>query len=265
MKRILYIGKRDNIINNLKPYLSQHFQLRLCSERLEVIKGMMKIANPDLILVGMSDFEEPLSDLFEFFAQEYAMTPIILMGVLGEEALSCMEFYGSDQFDNIEDASDHMTVLRACYEKLGMDFDAVAEALQQEENEEEEDNSKKRILLVDDSSILLRNMKAMLQDIYNIEVATSGIQALAVLENKHTDLILLDYEMPIVNGKMTFELIRQKEKFRNIPVIFLTGVADKDHVEEVLRLKPDGYFLKPPVREKLLAAIDEVLHKRDIY
>lgn len=54
-------------------------------------------------------------------------------------------------------------------------------------------------------------------------------------------------------------MIRADEKFKDIPVIFLTGVADKEHIAAVLKLKPNGYFLKPPEREKLLNSIEKIL------
>lgn len=45
---------------------------------------------------------------------------------------------------------------------------------------------------------------------------------------------------------------------QDIPVIFLTGVADKEHITAVLRLNPAGYFLKPLEKEKLLEAVDKI-------
>ena len=89
-------------------------------------------------------------------------------------------------------------------------------------------------------------------------VATSGKQAMTVLQKKRPNLILLDYEMPGWDGKTTLENIRQEKEFQDIPVIFLTGVADKEHITAVLRLNPAGYFLKPLEKEKLLEAIDKI-------
>ena len=60
------------------------------------------------------------------------------------------------------------------------------------------------------------------------------------------------------DGKKTFEELRSNEDTADIPVVFLTGVADKDHITAVLALNPQGYFLKPLERAKLLAAIGEI-------
>ncbi len=52
-------------------------------------------------------------------------------------------------------------------------------------------------------------------------------------------------------------MIRADEDFKDVPVIFLTGVSDRAHIEAVLNLKPAGYMLKPAIKEKLLTAIKE--------
>lgn len=71
------------------------------------------------------------------------------------------------------------------------------------------------------------------------------------LDLKHElvfDLIFLDYEMPICDGKMTLEMIRELEESKDIPVVFLTGVSDKEHIAAVLeRLANSGLISKKDV------------------
>lgn len=137
-----------------------------------------------------------------------------------------------------------------------MDGKAVEEEAAAERTE---DAGKKRILVVDDNGTTLRTMKVMLEDRYEIAVAISGAQAMTSIGKQRPDLILLDYEMPVCDGRMTLEMIRADEEMKDIPVIFLTAVNDRDNIEAVLKLKPAGYFLKPPVKDKLVAEIDRVL------
>lgn len=137
-----------------------------------------------------------------------------------------------------------------------MDGKAVEEEAAAERTE---DAGKKRILVVDDNGTMLRTMKVMLEDRYEIAVAISGAQAMTSIGKQRPDLILLDYEMPVCDGRMTLEMIRADEEMKDIPVIFLTAVNDRDNIEAVLKLKPAGYFLKPPVKDKLVAEIDRVL------
>ena len=73
-------------------------------------------------------------------------------------------------------------------------------------------------------------------------------------------MILLDYEMPVVDGAQVFQMLQQEPSTQNIPVIFLTGVGDKDQVERVLRLRPTGYILKSTTKEKLLDYLHTHVH-----
>ena len=120
-------------------------------------------------------------------------------------------------------------------------------------------NKRKTILCIDDSGVLLRKMKALLEDKYEVVLVNSAAMAIKFLTLRRPDLILLDYEMPEMNGKMTLEKIREDASMADIPVIFLTAVADKEHIAAVLGLNPAGYFLKPLEREKVLEKVAQVL------
>jgi len=122
------------------------------------------------------------------------------------------------------------------------------------------DSQRKHILVVDDNSMMLRLVKEHLHDKYDVATALSGKIALKFLQKKKTDLILLDYEMPICDGRMTLEMIRADEEMKDIPVVFLTAINDRANIEAVLKLKPAGYFLKPAVKDKLLMEIDKILN-----
>ncbi len=54
-------------------------------------------------------------------------------------------------------------------------------------------------------------------------------------------------------------MIRADEELSSIPVIFLTAVRDKEHIEKVLSLRPQGYLLKPSSKDNLIAKINEVI------
>ena len=85
--------------------------------------------------------------------------------------------------------------------------------------------------------------------------AVSGKIAMKFLERKKTNLILLDYEMPEENGPAVLEKLRANEATKDVPVIFLTGVSEREKIQEALALKPQSYLLKPVDHEKLLNAI----------
>ena len=118
---------------------------------------------------------------------------------------------------------------------------------------------RKRILLVDDSAIQLRALHDLLKEKYDVRMATSGMQALTMIGKQVPDVIFLDYEMPVCDGKMTLEMIRELEETKDTPVVFLTGVNDKEHIESVLQLKPSGYLLKPASADKIYSTLDRIL------
>ena len=122
--------------------------------------------------------------------------------------------------------------------------------------------NKKKILVVDDSPTDLRSMRRLLGDRYQVILASSGASAIVYLSQEHPDLILLDYEMPIVDGKKVLEMIRGEADYANTPVIFLTARGDRKSILSVVGLHPDGYLLKSMELGMIRSAIDEFFEKR---
>ncbi|MBR4981797.1 MAG: response regulator [Lachnospiraceae bacterium] len=121
---------------------------------------------------------------------------------------------------------------------------------------------KKKILVVDDSGAVLRSVKEWLGEKYQVALANSGAMAIKYLTLNRPDLVLLDYEMPVVDGKQVLEMMRTEAEFSAIPVIFLTGKSDKESVMKVMGLKPEGYLLKTMPPEEIVKTIDEFFLKR---
>ena len=118
---------------------------------------------------------------------------------------------------------------------------------------------KKQILLVDDDITFLKMMQKWLGTKYRVAAARSGPQALSYLAEHTVDLILLDYEMPLMDGPKVLEALRSKPKTANIPVIFLTGKNDPESVRSVMSLKPASYLLKSSNKEEILQSLDSFI------
>lgn len=116
---------------------------------------------------------------------------------------------------------------------------------------------RKKILVVDDSGAMLRNVKSWLEEKYQVILANSGAMAIKYLTLNRPDLILLDYEMPIVDGRQVLEMIRSELDFSDVPVIFLTGKDDRESVLSVMEMKPEGYLLKSLRPEQIVQAVDQ--------
>lgn len=105
-------------------------------------------------------------------------------------------------------------------------------------------DARQKILVVDDSMTIRRAMKGLLEDRYQVQLAESGVAAIRAISLNRPDLVLLDYEMPVCDGKQTLEMLRSEPSFADIPVFFLTGRSDPEVVRKLLSLKPAGYLLK---------------------
>ena len=119
----------------------------------------------------------------------------------------------------------------------------------------------KHVLVVDDSGPMLRTIMGWLERKYKVSLANSAANARGVIDRDMPDLILLDYEMPICSGPQFLKRLREDEKTKDIPVIFLTGQSDSDSVRAVLELKPQGYILKSLSGTKVVEKIDEFFGK----
>lgn len=122
---------------------------------------------------------------------------------------------------------------------------------------------KKTILVVDDSGTFLHAIKSWLDSDYKVIMVSSATNAISYLATNNPDLILLDYEMPICSGPDLLEMIRADASNADIPVMFLTGKGDKESVQKVLSLRPQGYMLKSISRTDMLKTLADFFEKDD--
>ncbi|MCI8523770.1 MAG: response regulator [Lachnospiraceae bacterium] len=121
---------------------------------------------------------------------------------------------------------------------------------------------KKQILVVDDSDFMRSNIIRLLGDDYDMIESSSSVSAIKSITVNRPDLILLDYEMPICDGRQTLEMIRSDKDIADIPVIFLTGRGDAESVKKVMSLRPEGYLLKTMPEDEIKKTINEFFEKR---
>lgn len=258
MKKVLLIGELNKTVSNLNRYLANSFRTQVCADSLELVRGMVKVSTPDLVLiclVGVGELDQKILDFFKDMGQK---TPVLLVGT-EEECRYYRQYYGDGQFD---------FVVRPVTQSALLERRSIALGLIRAEDQANDDwgiewneQLKRQILLVDDSPLALRSIKAMLDTKYDVVVATSGEKALVTAKKSLPDLVLLDYEMPGWDGRKTLEELRNDEEIGDIPVVFLTGVADKEHIAAVLGMNPQGYLLKPVDKDKLLNTIKKVFEE----
>jgi len=112
----------------------------------------------------------------------------------------------------------------------------------------------KKILVIDDDLMNQRMAAhALRQKSFEVVTAGSGREGLEILQEQEIDLVLLDIEMPEMNGIETFKHIQLDNI--EIPVIFLTASGDKKDVMEAIRLGAAGYVRKPFKPEDLVERV----------
>lgn len=118
----------------------------------------------------------------------------------------------------------------------------------------------KTILVVDDDEMNLSIARFILQkENYQVKTAYSGMECLEMLKEEWIDLVLLDVEMPIMNGIKTLEIIREKPEYAGLPVVFLTADATEDTVIAAGKLNATGYVKKPYEPKVLLERVGKIL------
>lgn len=112
------------------------------------------------------------------------------------------------------------------------------------------------ILVVDDTPESLRFLTTTLEQAgMTVLIAIDGLAALELLEHVTPDLILMDGVMPGLDGFSTTRRIKADSRFRHLPVIFMTGLSETEHVVEGLEAGGVDYVHKPIVVDELLARV----------
>jgi len=107
------------------------------------------------------------------------------------------------------------------------------------------ENEKKLVILVDDNPANLRIGKNVLAEKYAVATAPSAEKLFGLLENNHPAIILLDIDMPVMNGYEAIKKLKSKPETKNIPVIFLTAKTESDDELEGLSMGAIDYITKP--------------------
>jgi CheY-like chemotaxis protein len=117
-----------------------------------------------------------------------------------------------------------------------------------------------RILIVDDNPVNLKLAQVTLRlDGYEVEVAPDAAEAHRILDEFAPDLILMDIQMPGVDGLELTRELKRDPRFQNIAIVALTAYAMKGDQERMLAAGCDGYIAKPIDTRQLPLAVARYL------
>lgn len=117
----------------------------------------------------------------------------------------------------------------------------------------------KHILIVDDSQFNLAIARDILKKYYRVSTADSGGEAIEFAKRNRLDMVLMDIEMPGMNGMDTLRYMKLDNSLGNIPVIFLTGVSDAEVEKECLDLGAQDFITKPFAPVVMLRRVQRVM------
>lgn len=124
------------------------------------------------------------------------------------------------------------------------------------------ESGKPKILLVDDSITIREGIRRLLVGDYEVSAVQSGVAAIRAITLDKPDLVLLDYDMPVCDGRHVLEMLRSEKEFADVAVIFLTSRDDPESVKKVLSLKPEGYMMKYLKPAEIRQRVDTFFKKK---
>lgn len=123
---------------------------------------------------------------------------------------------------------------------------------------------KKSIVAVDDSGLILKMLEMLLSKKYAYHAFSKGMRALRYLKEADTpDLIILDIDMPEMNGYEMLEMIRKKDELKEVPVLFLTSSNDREHVIKAVKGGANDYTVKPIDEKVFMDKIHKLLNEEN--
>ena len=153
MKKVLMIGKMNDLTKDINDYLGKYFRIQLSMENPQTALGMIKVIEPDLILVSLVGLYDVNTVLFGRIMNEFPEIPVISIGTEGEQK-AVLSFYEGRQFENLIRPIENADIFSAICRRLNLNEQSVREGAMVAED------GRKKVLVVDDNATTLRSINA---------------------------------------------------------------------------------------------------------
>ena len=126
--------------------------------------------------------------------------------------------------------------------------------------DQNKDYSKYSVLIVDDIPVNIILLKTMLtRTKVRILTATNGEEAMEIVRKSRPELVLLDIQMPVMNGWEVLKTIKNDPELKNTAVIVVSAYTSAEDIEESIRLGASGFIKKPVIMDILLSCVTSEL------
>jgi len=255
MKKVFFVGKFNTVYEDINNYLSGFYNIQICVDNIELMKSMLKLNRPDIVIISLIGLTEESEDILNEFKHHYSDIPVICIGTESEQ-MHFKDFLSVDQFTMLTRPISNELIkeeIDALFDKFETALDETNDTAEMAE----EKDRKKCIMFIDDDYVQLRMFYEMFKKDYDVLAASSAMKALTMFGKRVPDIIFLDYDMPVCDGKMAMQMIRELDEAKDVPIVFLTGVRDAEHIQAVIELRPAGYLLKPASEDMIIAEIEK--------
>lgn len=264
--KVLVTGKNRKVANDLCDHLQadRGYVTVKCDPTKTALFDLMISELPKVVIICLGDETSVSIGAYNVMKTALSQGNITTIVVTDNEDEKMFMKY--TELDRVLLLSRPVSLF-ALYEKLSEIEKTIEEnkdnnlsAFREYVNEDAGKRKRKQILVVDDDTEQLVHIKEQIEDFYDVTCVKSGVAAFKYLARKTPDLILLDYLMPMMDGPEVLRNIQGTSGWEDIPVIFLTGMTEKNKVLKTLaELKPQGYIVKPAKKSEVVAKIIDVL------
>ena len=118
---------------------------------------------------------------------------------------------------------------------------------------------KKHILIIDDDIEILNALRILLEPKYKTMTISESLKVMSALEDFQPDLIILDADLPLINGPNLCLRIKRIAKFKDIPIVFISAHTNGYFKKKSIEAGAEAYIEKPFDYEKFVETIDEII------
>ena len=255
--KLLLGGENSVIIRDFFCHTEQYFQCLITTNLLRDVTGHFECFPPDVYVLFLDT--ESCDDVSHHVnaVKENEFYNSAAIAIVAKEAI-CDEIrqrcpWIANMLIKRPISSDNLALSIIDY----LETDQSTKIMRETESVQES-KEKKHILVVDDDRGVLKTVKSILEQDYEVTSIINGTLVEKILATRRVDAIVLDYEMPIMTGAEVYKKIKSNPDTKHIPICFLTGVSERSKVEEIMALRPRGYLLKPINAEILLATMSNL-------
>jgi PleD family two-component response regulator len=241
-----------------KQHLKDNFTVYSLDSSPKMFELLKKV-EPDVILM---DINMPVIDGYEAIKllkadEQYAEIPVIFLSANDDEEsiIKGISLGAADYVSKPYSPQDLIDRITNCFysnkhqDELQIDIDKNV--------------SKLSIIAVDDSPSMLRSIHFALNNHYKIHTLQRPEKLKDVIHKLNPDLLLLDFNMPVVNGLELVKIVREFPEFKETPIIFLTSESSPIILTEAIKLGISDYIVKPFNPKKLREKIAKKLARKD--